>query len=372
MIDLMTAPGGRIGRRDVVITGVVSLWALVLMQSNMADDAVEMSALGIPLFLGVTIPLLWRRTAPMAALSASLVALVVHDLLFGIEPIRCGVVLPTTFLLVYSAGKLLDAREARISLAIGLCSILAESITFFGPFGAVFGAVTAVFWGIGRLTRSRVRMADELSVRTAELRKARDDRARLEVATARTRLSAELEELVQRRLGELARLAGEGAASQDPAAATAVLVDIETESRETLEQMRVLVRALREEESAVPTTPQPTLTHLDAMLVRAKGGGAHLTVEGNPRALPPAVELSAFRIVEHLLGALDDAPGVDVRVRFGDDALDLAVRGPSHRRDKEAIARARERVELHRGTLRATVRGGRAEALVSLPLVVEA
>ena len=88
--------------------------------------------------------------------------------------------------------------------------------------------------------------------------------------------------------------------------------------------------------------------------------------------LPAGVELSAYRIVEHLLGALDDAPDVDVRVRFGDDALELAVSGPARRRAKAAIERARERVQLQRGTLEATVRGGRAEAVVSLPLLVGA
>ena len=46
--------------------------------------------------------------------------------------------------------------------------------------------------------------------------------------------------------------------------------------------------------------------------MRAKGADARLTVEGSPRALPAGVELSAYRVVEHLLDALDDAPGVDV------------------------------------------------------------
>jgi hypothetical protein len=37
-------------------------------------------------------------------------------------------------------------------------------------------------------------------------------------------------------------------------------------------------------------------------------------------------------------------------VRFGDDALELAASGPSHRRDAAAaIERARERVQLHAG-----------------------
>jgi hypothetical protein len=40
--------------------------------------------------------------------------------------------------------------------------------------------------------------------------------------------------------------------------------------------------------------PQPTLTHLEALLARAKGTDARLTVEGSPRVLPPGIELSAY------------------------------------------------------------------------------
>jgi signal transduction histidine kinase len=155
----------------------------------------------------------------------------------------------------------------------------------------------------------------------------------------------------------------------DPADAAATLADIERESRRTLEEMRAVVGLLRDDSTPAATEPQPTLTHLEALLVRAKGSDARLSVEGNPRVLPPAVELSAYRIAEQLLEALEDAPRVDVRVRFGEDALELSVSGPARRRAKASIERARERARLQHGTLEATVRGGRAEAEVSLPVL---
>jgi hypothetical protein len=126
---------------------------------------------------------------------------------------------------------------------------------------------------------------------------------------------------------------------------------------------------LRDADAEAPVDPQPTLTHLEALLVRAKGGEARLTVEGSPRALPPAVELSAYRITEQLLDALEDAPDVEVRVRFGSGALELAVSGPARRRARDSIERARERARLQHGTLEATFKGGRAEAAVSLPVL---
>ena len=80
--------------------------------------------------------------------------------------------------------------------------------------------------------------------------------------------------------------------------------------------------------------------------------------------------MSAYRIVEHLLEALDDAPGVTVQVSFRDDALDINVSGPARRRANAPIERARARAELHHGSLDATRRGRRAEATASLPLLV--
>jgi hypothetical protein len=234
--------------------------------------------------------------------------------------------------------------------------------------------MTVAAWGLGRIARSRVHLVAELQARTVELRTARDKRARLEVATDRARLSGELDALLHRRLGELALLADGGRAGTDPQAATATLVDIEHRSRQTLEEMRQLVGVLRDDNGEASVAPQPTLTHLEALLVQAKGADAHLTVSGSPRALPAGVELSAYRVVEHLLDALDDAPGVDVEVRFGDDALELTVAGHAWRRNGAAVAleRARERVDLHRGSFRSEIHAGRAEAIAQLPFLAGA
>jgi hypothetical protein len=384
MIDSMTASLTRVGKRDIAIAAVLTALGLLLMYGNVHDyDAAEYKkntaiyyggivpyALAIPLFPLVTVPLLWRRVAPLAAVGASLAGLVINELLVGTDVIRCGVVFPTAFVFAFTTGAQLDGRQARKGLALSLGLILFAVVELGPPATAVFALVGMALWGIGRIVRSRTRMADELEARTAELRVARDERARMEVATDRARISSELDALLQRRLGELARMAGDGSKLANAAGAAATLADIERESRRTLEEMRAVVGVLREDESEAPMAPQPTLTHLDALLVRAKGSDARLTVEGDPRVLPPAVELSAYRITEQLLAALDDAPDVEVRVRFSDDALELAVSGPARRRARASIERARERARLENGTFEAKVKGGRAEAAVSLPVSV--
>jgi hypothetical protein len=373
MIESMTSARERIGKYDVAIAVLASLLALAYMIPEVGDDEIQASVLAVPLFVLVTAPLLWRRAAPLAALAATLGAVGVHSALFGTDVVRCGIVIPVLFVLVFAAGARLATREAlaglllaEVCLALMILTDGAEDIISALPFVM---PLTAAVWGIGRVVHSRAGMAVALGARTNELREARDERARLEVATDRARLSAELDELLHRRLGELATLADAGSRSSDAAGATAALSEIEQEGRRTLEQMRAVVGVLRDESSDLPTAPQPTLTQLEALLVRASGADARLTVEGSPRALPAGVELSAYRVVEHLLAALEDSPDVDLCVRFKDDAIELAISGPARRRAKAAIEQARERVLLQRGTLEVTTHGGRAEALVSLPVL---
>ena len=370
MLDAM-AHRRRIEMPDVVVAAAFGALGLFLTFGHVDDNNVNANLLGVVLVIPLTAAMLWRRTAPVAALGGLLGLVVALDLAFGADVVRCLFVPPMTLLLVFSAAKRCNRGEAIAALALGIALILAEGLSTYGEFAVVLIPLATVVWGIGRFARSRRALIEQLEDRTAELRTARDERARIEVASERARLSAELDRLLQRRLGELASLSASGARPRDAAVATATLAEIEDKSRDTLEQMRALVGVLRDDDDGgAPLMPQPTLTSLAALLTREKGTDARLTVEGSPHALPPSIELSAYRIVEHLLEALDDAPGVTVQVSFRDDALDIKVSGPARRRANAPIDRARARAGLHHGSLDATRRGRRAEATASLPLLV--
>ena len=94
---------------------------------------------------------------------------------------------------------------------------------------------------------------------------------------------------------------------------------------------------------------------------------------GNPRSLPASVELSAYRIVEHLIAALADQPDapIAVAVRFDETALEIRVTGPVSKSAevKEVIARAKERARLLGGTLDVKIARGRAGAVAQLPVL---
>ncbi|HVL94958.1 MAG TPA: hypothetical protein VM266_03785 [Solirubrobacteraceae bacterium] len=360
-------------RLDIAITLLVSAFAVYVMSLHVGGTVIDgetMSAplVAVPLILLVTLPLLARSQAPVLGLALSLVALALHGVAFQ-DAFRCGPVYLLAFFMAYSAAVRLPLGEALLGLVLAITACMVMAAAGDGETGLVLQPVVLVLWGAGRLVRSRTRMNAELDERTAALRSVRDERARLDVALDRARLSTELDELLKRRLATLAQLAEDGADLRDPGAAGATLAEIERESRRTLEEMRDLVGALRSEDGAAAVVPPPTLAGVDALLVRARGATGKLRVAGDPRALPPGVELSAYRVIEHLLDALADAPDVEVEVAFEPDSLGLRVSGQTRRRDLgPALERARERVQLHRGTLSTSRRGGRAEACAQLPV----
>ena len=139
-----------VGKRDYVIAGVLTALGLALMYLNVAEyDAEEYKrnsaiyyggvvpyAFAIPLFLLVTVPLLWRRVAPIEAMEVAFAGLVINEMLVGTDVLRCGVVFPTAFLFAFTAGAQLQGRESRNGLALSLGLILLS--------GAVVSAVLGV------------------------------------------------------------------------------------------------------------------------------------------------------------------------------------------------------------------------------------
>ncbi len=374
MISSMRPSGPPIARRDIAIFALFAVLAVPFvgwMQNGHHGQTFATSdpAAGFLILIAV-LPLLWRRNAPLLAATGTLIGLAIHVAIYGTIT-RCGLMLPLLFVEAFAIGAWLDRNESLLGLVLvlGAGAVCLSHDASAGWDGLTISVpVTLVVWGIGRLARSRASMVDHLRERNSELRAAREANARLEVATDSVRLSAELDQLLRSRLAELHELA---AGDDGQGATVEKLQHIEAESRSTLDQMRAVVGVLRDgEDSSV--APQPTLTHLDAMLLRAKGTEARLRVIGNPRALPAALELSAYRVVEHLLSAIGDAPGVEVTVDFAGDALEVIVTGPARRRSDVAIEKARERVALHHGTLRADTNGGTTRAVAAFPVLAAA
>jgi signal transduction histidine kinase len=359
---------------DVVLTALLcalgSLLAVMNIDSNDPTTRIDShSWLILPLFVAAALPVLWWRRGILPVILISCAAMAVNVLAFG-SIVRCGSGLPLAFTLAFLSG--LAGRQYLALAASGLLTALVLIRDTAAGVGLLPVALVlcAVLYLIARVVAHRAQLAGDLRQHNEELRRVRDERAALEVNDDRLRLSARLETLLDERLGRLAAAAETGSTSTDPEATRATLATLEEDSRQTLADMREMVGLLRGGE--VSLAPVPSVAHLDALLARHLRPGSALQVSGEPRMLPASVELSAYRIVEHLITAFarDAAAPVGVAVAFSPDALEIRVAGPATRRVdlREAVGRARERALLHAGSLTVRTARGRARVVAHLPV----
>lgn len=211
------------------------------------------------------------------------------------------------------SGRAARRRDAIVGLVVALATqvlTLVRDLPAGPDLIPLAVAVTVVMWGVGLLLGSRARAAAALRERTVELARLREQRAELDVGADRQRLSRELEAMLPARLDALTRLAGRP--STGPDAARETLARIEGDGRATLADMRNVVSRLRGADG--PLAPTPTIAHLDALLATHAGADGRLVVRGDPRLLAPALELTAYRIVEHLVTALSEEPAAPIEV----------------------------------------------------------
>jgi signal transduction histidine kinase len=105
---------------------------------------------------------------------------------------------------------------------------------------------------------------------------------------------------------------------------------VEQAGRTALAEMRRLLGAMRRDGDGLDLAPQPGLDGLDSLVedVGRAGLPVRLHVDGDAVALPRAIDLSAYRILqEGLTNALKHAHAsrADVTVRYTSDELEVEV-----------------------------------------------
>jgi signal transduction histidine kinase len=360
-----------IGWGDIGVAALLSAWAVLLVTGAFPGSTDHGGVLAAVAVLAMTVPVAWERRAPLGAAVVVAAGTVVNELLIG-AMVRCGPCLPAVLLIAYFAGTRLSRPRLAVAAALGLASVTLQAYNDpqLGPGFVTVGLPAVVLaCAAGWLVHQRMAAAAALRARNAELRAQRERTAELAVAADRARVASDLHDFVRDQITVMADAASAGRdlIDDNPVVAQEAFAQIGTSGRETLAQMREVVGNLRTDHL---TGPQPVLADLDRLLDQATTADARLRVSGNPRALPAGLELSAYRIVEHLLEALEDAPEarIDVHLRFSDDALELDVSGPASKQPGAAFATAHERVALLGGTLNVETGSDRCTALVRLPL----
>jgi hypothetical protein len=359
---------------DVGVAVLLSAYAVVLT-SGAVDTGHPTGGLGAALaVLAMTLPVAWCRRAPLPAAAVLAVGALFNGFVFG-SLVRCGAALPATLIVAFFVAARNDRQRAAAGVAF--CAVNVTTQAFYdpqlgGPALVLLLPVLGLFVGIGRIVHARTAAVEALRSRTEELRRRREQTARVSVLADRARVSADLDYMVRNRIEQIATAAtaAREALETNPQATFEALLGIEQEGREVLRQMRELVGSLDEHP---PNTPQPSLAELPALLARATSADARLSVEGERRRLPAGIELAGYRIAEHLVAALEDVPSatVDVCLRFSPEALVVDVSGPPAAGLELAgvLAAARERAALHNGTVEERTVAGRRHTTARIPLV---
>ena len=335
------------------------------------------NAVAVP---ALALALAWRRRWPLTLLAVVVGGFSALAVAFGGSSTWSSVFIYV--IAVYSAVVYGSAPLLALALALGGVAVLLVTDPLVHSFGeAVWGPSLAVLTVGVALTGRALRARRSGLERRAEALDREEHRRAAEAAAAeRRRIARELHDIISHSLGVVVLQVGaaERVLERDPARAREVLGSIRATGQEAIGEMGTLFGLL----DAGPRSsrePQPSLAELDGLVSRMREAGlsAELVIEGERRALPAALELSAFRVVqEGLTNALKHAGPADVRalLRYGEDRLEVEVaddgtaagNGVGSRR---GLAGIRERVEIFGGRLDAGPRPGGGWTLhASFPL----
>jgi signal transduction histidine kinase len=339
-------------------TAAVVLALAALLQLALSGEPGRESSIIGNLIATLPLGLVRRRLLPAAWLVSIGTLLLFSDTTASLT--LAGIVAQLTVAYLVAARR---RRLASVLLAVPFLVAAMSSPPRDGGIPAVLILVLVVaaqVLGDARRQRGQA-IAERDTTRQAMTETLRDQAA----AQERARIARELHDVVAHHVSmvavqaETARLTTPGM----PPEGQARLAAIGDTARDALTEMRRLLGLLRADVAGeAERAPQPGLDRLAELVdgARAAGTSIRLAVHGDVVALPPGVDLTAYRIVqEALTNARRHAPGADVEVelRFGSDAVRLLVRdnGPGPNPDGDGghgVLGMHERVAMVGGSLR--------------------
>jgi signal transduction histidine kinase len=313
--------------------------------------------------LGFTVPLAWRQRAPLIVLAIAIVTVLVYG---EVEDAGSHQTLILAVALAsFTCGYELSPRRAWIAPAmIAVADLFAMLV--LGQDSGDFVFVLVIYigpWVLAQALRARGNRVDELAARADALESEREQREAAAVEAERGRIARELHDVVSHSISVIAvqsqairlRLGPEHERE------AADLAGVETTARQAMAEMRRLLGVLRSDGERLPLAPNPGLGQLPRLVERVRGSGLAVDVvtKGDPLALPPGVDLAAYRIVqEALTNAIKHARTrrATVGIRYDAGTIALVVTddgtGPNgNGNGGHGLLGMRERVTIYGGTL---------------------
>ena len=302
---------------DVLIAITSALLNASIVLSLTESTGLDLGGLALSLAVAHSLVLIWRRRAPWIsyvlniATGLAVIALSYPTVVLGLAPL----------ISIYSVASQTPRERSAFALGASLILLIVatpltdqnEDIsTIVGNAVGLGGA-----WLIGSFVYARQFYVRQLEERTVQLQNAREELAEQAVTQERLRIARELHDLVAHSLSVITLRSGVATHVMDeqPEEVRRSLKTIEEVSRNALEEMRRMLAMLRNGDA--DRLPLPGLGDLERLVASFEASGlvVDLSVSGGETALSPALELTAYRIIqESLTNVLKHASATKVRV----------------------------------------------------------
>jgi signal transduction histidine kinase len=288
---------------------------------------------GFLLLLAGSLPLTFRRVAPLTVLAISALASMTYQRLgYSPEPLPVGVLVA-----LYTVAVVRRPLVCSVAAAVYVIAFTAAALTAWLPltddqyYIDLVSVVATVMLGYGvALSRTRATLAEQ---KAATLTRDQETRMQAAVEGEQARIAREVHDIVAH---DVSVIVAQAAAARriyptQPQKAAESLASIETVGREALDGLRRLLGLLRSRPDEPERSPQPSLERLPSLLTQLERAGlsVNLTIKGTPVPLPAMIELNAYRIVqEALTNSLKHAgpTRADVTLEYRPEALWVEVR----------------------------------------------
>jgi signal transduction histidine kinase len=320
------------------------------------------------LAVALCVPLVTHRRFPRASLAVCLAALLVYA--HGRY-----VAFPLLLIVAITVGITLHSdRTMAVVTLIASAAVSAVAVTMQPPPVSSGGVVafSEILIVIAWVIADNVRVGRErAALMRAQAERDRTEQALQAVTAERLRIARELHDVVAHSMSVIAVQSAVGGHVIDaqPQEARQALAAIEATSRSALTEMRRLLGVLREEgEPHDALSPTPGLADVSSLVSQLREAGLRVWVQvtGERTALPPSVDLSAYRVVQEALTNVikhATAATASVTIDYASDAVIVEVsNGPPRHGDRRRAVGAgtghgiigmRERVAVFGGELTA-------------------
>ncbi|WP_405876445.1 sensor histidine kinase [Streptomyces sp. NBC_00005] len=346
---------------DTLIALAMTATAVRLGQLSVAQGWPELDASAYVLLVLAHLPVALRRRAPLVVFAVVQVAGIAYIGL-GYWPVASAF---GSMLALYTVASVHPARIAAGCAAVMTAKwvyagVISDSLSTGLVVGQALLYCSVLVWS-GTLARRSHALGQQLRAEQAE-------RARREVAAERGRIARELHDVVAHHMSVISVQAGLARFVLDSDATTArdALTTIEDTSTEALEELRRMLKVLREHDlgGAESAAPMPTLARLDDLVQRVRAGGVpvELNIQGTARPLPPGVELCAYRVVQEALTNVlkhTHHAATQVRLHYAKHELTVSVTNGGEGKIPAIVSSGgghgligmRERAKLYGGTI---------------------